>query len=113
MKQMKEIFSITDVCPPQRLNLVVRLNLPARPPESTVELLATSILETAGSLPFDRLVERIADELYRQELRYAWALDIGMFGSRLFVPSVAKEIETGNGSLWKIQEQSPANSKHH
>ena len=91
-----------------RLDVVVRLDQPSRSPESTVELLATSILKTVGSLPFDRLVECIADEIYRQELRYAWVLDIGLFGSRLFVPSVAQEIETGNGSLWKIQDRSLA-----
>ena len=84
--------------------LVLRLDQPARAAETVVERLATSILRSEQSVPLRRLVERIADELYRQELKYAWVLDIGVLGSKIFVPGVAKEIEKGNGSLWKISE---------
>lgn len=72
-----------------------------------VELLVTSMLERAHTLPLNRLVARIAEELSREELRYAWVLDIGVLGNRLFVSSVAKEIANGNGSLWRIQEGEP------
>ena len=86
---------------------IVRLDRPTRAPESAVELLATSILQSESSLPLQRLVERIADELYRHELSYAWVLDIGILGSRVFAPGVAKEIERGDGSLWKIEKPEP------
>ena len=83
---------------------VTRPDGPTRPPASPVEQLATSILKARGCLPLDELVEHVAEELYHEESRYSWPLDLGLLGSKLFVPSVAKEIETGNGSLWKIQE---------
>jgi hypothetical protein len=58
-------------------------------------------------MPLDELVERIAEEFYRQESKYLWSLDLGLFGSKLFVPIVAREIETGNGSLWRIRQAKP------
>jgi hypothetical protein len=65
-----------------------------------------STLETTGNAPFYLLVERIADQLYREELRQgAWILDIGLFGSSLLISSVAQEIEAANGVLWKIERK--------
>jgi len=34
----------------------------------------------------------------------AWVLDIGLFGSKLFVPDVIGEIEARNGTLWQIEK---------
>jgi hypothetical protein len=83
---------------------VVLLDRPGRAPESKVELLATAILQSRGALPLQRLVDQVADELFRQEFGFAWALDIGVLGSTVFAADVAKAIETGEGSLWKITE---------
>jgi hypothetical protein len=32
-------------------------------------------------------------------------LDIGLFGSSLFIPEVASAIKAGNGTLWQIEKQ--------
>jgi hypothetical protein len=56
-------------------------------------------------MPLGSLVERVASELYNEELRHgAWVLDIGLFGSSLFVPDVVSEIEARNGTLWRIDD---------
>jgi hypothetical protein len=83
---------------------VVLLDRLARAPESKVELLATAILQSKGTVPLERLVGWVADELFRQEFGFAWALDIGFLGSTVFAADVAKAIEAGDGSLWKIAE---------
>jgi hypothetical protein len=83
--------------------LVHPLNRALRAHGGGVELLAISMLASEGPLPFDFIVECIAKELYRRELKHAWLLDIGLFGSQLFVPSVAKAIEVGHGILWRIE----------
>jgi hypothetical protein len=55
-------------------------------------------------MPLDTLAERVASELYREELRQgAQNLDIGLFGSRLFLGDVIREIEARNGTLWQIE----------
>jgi hypothetical protein len=82
----------------------VLLDRPSRAPESTVELLATSILHKQGSLPLQRFIERVADELFLQEFGSAWALDIGVPASTVFLAEVAEAIAAGHGCLWKIAE---------
>jgi hypothetical protein len=86
---------------------VVLLDRAVRAPESKIELLATAILQSKGTLPLERLVGRVADALFQQEFGFAWALDIGVLGSTVFAADVAKAIEAGNGFLWKIAEAKP------
>lgn len=32
-----------------------------------------------------------------------WAVDIGIFGTNLFVPHVTRELEAGDGALWRLE----------
>jgi hypothetical protein len=85
-------------------NALVRLEPCSRQPETPVERVTVSVLAGTGAMPLDRLVERVASELYREELHSgASVLDIGLFGSRLFVSDVIGEIEARNGTLWRIE----------
>ena len=88
------------------LDLIVRpIEPPGRPIATPIERLTVSSLRREGVIPLQLLVERVADELYHEELRKgAWVLDIGLFGSKLFVPDVIGEIEARNGTLWQIEK---------
>ena len=83
----------------------VRLIRPARrAAETPVEAQIVSVLATAGAaVAYDSLVQLIADELYRKELRQGGAnLDIGLFGSRLFDRDVISVLKSADGILWEI-----------
>lgn len=87
-------------------NTIVRLEPGSREPITPVEQLAISVLASKGAMPLHTLAERVAAELYRQELgKGAQVLDIGLFGSRLFLGDVIGEIEARNGTLWRIEDQ--------
>ena len=76
---------------------------PARPAITRVERAALEILRETGEAPFDALVAHVAAELYREEIRHgAWAVDLGLLGSRLFVPDVVRSLDRYNGVLWEI-----------
>jgi hypothetical protein len=80
------------------------LESPARPPATAAEREAIATLRLAGTMPFLALVDRLAREAYGDALRGgAWAADIGLFGTALFVPEVARALEAGNGVLWAIE----------
>lgn len=84
-------------------NIIVRLEQGSREPVTPVEQLAVSVLTSKGAMPLHTLAGQVAAELYRQELRKgAQVLDIGLFGSRLFLRDVINEIEARNGTLWRI-----------
>jgi hypothetical protein len=90
-----------------RGNRIVRLARGSRPPGTPVEQLAVSVLVSKGAISLDALAERVASELYREELRQgAGVLDIGLFGSRFFTRDVICELEAGDGILWEIKEES-------
>ena len=87
-------------------SIIVRLEQASREPATPVEQLAVSMLTSTGAMPLHTLTERVASELYRQELvKGAQVLDIGLFGSRLFKDEVVREIESADGILWKIKQQ--------
>ena len=72
-------------------------------PATRVERATLRVLKETGETPLERLVDRVADELYREELRDgAWLVDLGLFGSRLFVPDVLRSLKAHNGRLWQI-----------
>jgi hypothetical protein len=51
-------------------------------------------------------VKTVAGEVYAEELRKgSGVLDIGLFGSRLFSSDVVRELEGGDGVLWKIMHE--------
>jgi hypothetical protein len=78
---------------------------PSRPTVTPIERLAVSNLRREGVISLQLLVERVATELYHEELRKgAWALDIGLFGGNLFVSDVMNEIKAQDGTLWQIEK---------
>lgn len=83
---------------------VVRLiDSPRRPPESPIEQ-RLQIMLKAGPVSFEQLVNHVAAELYKEELRMgAGVLDIGLFGSRLFNGEVIQELKAADGILWEIK----------
>ena len=89
-------------------DLIVRPIEPfSSPVEGPIESAAISSLKQQGALPFHLLVLRVASQLYRDELRNGGAgVDIGFFGSSLFIPEVVRIIQERNGTLWKIEESS-------
>ncbi len=87
-------------------NVLVRLEACSPDPETPVERVIVSLLAETGPMTLDRLAQRVASELYRDELRRgASVLDIGLFGSRLLVPDVVGEIEARDGTLWRIERR--------
>jgi len=83
----------------------VRLVEPAsRPPLTPFERLVVATLTLEGVMRFGTLVERVALDLYLDELRHgAWILDIGLFGRSLFGREVARDLKAGDGILWAIE----------
>ncbi len=90
---------------PREVHLLARA---AGAPMTLEERLIVEALAGAGSLRLAELVSRAAHALYREEQRLgAGAADIGIFGSRLFAPDVARALEAGNGRLWTITARAP------
>ena len=76
---------------------------PARPPATAIERAILGVLSESGEAPSEILVTRVAAELYREEIRHgAWAVDLGLLGSRLFVPDVVRSLDRYNRVLWEI-----------
>jgi hypothetical protein len=90
--------------------LVVQLLDPVPAAATTpLERLAIAALRREGVLSLESLVQRVACDLYQEELRNgAGVLDIGFYGSGLFVPEVIRDIQARNGTLWKIATMSPS-----
>jgi len=88
----------------------VRLVEPApRLPLTPFERLVVATLTREGAMRFSTLVELVALDFYLDELRHgAWILDIGVFGSKLFIPEVARELKAGDGVLWEIKAEERA-----
>lgn len=85
---------------------VVRLLEPVPTAATTpIERLAIAALQCEGVLSLESLVRQVAFDLYHEELRNgAGVLDIGFYGSGLFVSEVAREIQARSGTLWKIEK---------
>jgi hypothetical protein len=59
-------------------------------------------------MPLEDLVQRVARTLYVDALgQGAWTVDIGVFGSEVFVPEVVRGLEEGDGTLWEIAPADP------
>ena len=87
----------------QAVSLRVRLIANPARPTTRIERASLAVLSESGEAPFDTLVTRVAAELYREEIRRgAWAVDLGLLGSRLFIPDVVRSLDRHNGVLWEI-----------
>jgi hypothetical protein len=63
----------------------------------------TALLAKEHELPYGEVVSRLAELLYRNELRAGGsAVDIGLFGRSLFAWDARRALEAGNGELWNI-----------
>jgi hypothetical protein len=83
---------------------VKALESPLRAPTTDVERRVLAALAHHGPLPLQALVDRIAGELYRDELRHGgWALEIGLIGSALFRSDVQRAVEDATDILWVIE----------
>jgi hypothetical protein len=86
--------------------IVELLAVPRRLPTTPVEQRLIATLKQAGPVSFPRLVNRVAADLYIEELgKGAGVLDIGLFGDRLFNRDVVRELEAGDGILWEIKQE--------
>jgi len=70
---------------------------------TAAESVVVELLSHAEEIPLETLVARVAEALYHEELRAgAWAVDVGLFGSGLFVPDARRVLASGDGELWEI-----------
>lgn len=92
------------VATPRETGLKVRLlETSNRRPATTVERVVVNLLSREREMPLEKLVDFVADDLYREEHRAGgWAVDVGLFGSGLFVAEARRTLESGNGELWQI-----------
>jgi hypothetical protein len=90
--------------PPNRDTMVQLIEPVSSQAASPIERAAIANLKQQSPLPLDLLVQRVAAQLYHDELRHgAAAVDIGLLGSEIFVPEVMGEIQARDGSLWRIE----------
>jgi hypothetical protein len=85
--------------------LVVRLlDDPCRAPATPAERRAVALLAREEAVPLRRLVELVARDLYRHELRHGGSTaEIGFTGSALFRADAERVLANAAGSLWMIE----------
>ena len=70
---------------------------------TAAESVVVELLAHAEEIPLETLVARVAEALYREELRAgAWAVDVGLFGRGLFAAEARQVLTSGDGELWEI-----------
>ena len=81
------------------------IDSPLRLPATPIEQRLLAKLK-AGPVFFESLVQVVAADLYREELRKgAGVLDIGLFRGRLFNNDIVRELKAADGILWKIYHE--------
>lgn len=72
-------------------------------PVSDAEAFVVTLLAAESELPYSEVISRVAELLYRNELRSGGSsVDIGLFGSSLFVTEARRALEAAKGKLWNI-----------
>jgi len=80
------------------------LGTPLRPPATLAERQAAALLTREGPMPLSRLVDRVARDLYREELRHGGgAAEIGLIGSTLFLSDARQAVDAADHVLWTIE----------
>ena len=75
-----------------------------RAPSTPVEQKISATLAYRGPMLLTSLVDRVSEELFRDEVRHgAWAAEIGFMGSAAFRSDVLTALENGAGVLWAIE----------
>ena len=88
---------------PGSASTVRLLDEPRRAPATFAERRAVAWLAREGAVPLARLVEHMARDLYRNELRHGGSVaEIGFTGSALFEADAERVIADAAGSLWLI-----------
>ena len=94
-----------DFKPAADVAIVRLLDSPLRLPATPVEQRLLAKLK-AGPVSFENLVQVVAADLYKEELRKgAGVLDIGLFGGRLFNNDIVRELKAADGILWEIYQE--------
>ena len=82
---------------------VRRLELPKRRAATKGEIAIIALQSTQPELALGQAVDIVADEFFREESRAgAWAVDLGLFGNRLFHSEARRILNAGDGELWDI-----------
>lgn len=83
--------------------MVCLLGEPRRAPATAEEERTVALLAREGPLPLRRLVDRVARDMYRDELRHGgWATEIGVVSSTVFRGDAERAVEGAAGALWAI-----------
>ena len=84
-------------------SIVRLLDDPCRAPATPAERRAVALLAREEAVSLRRLVEVVARDLYRHELRHGGSTaEIGFAGSALFRADAERVIADAAGSLWMI-----------
>jgi hypothetical protein len=76
---------------------------PRRAAATEAELFVAGLLHSRNNRSYPEVISALADFIYSKELKKgAWVLDVGLFGSSLFVSEACQELESGKGILWEI-----------
>jgi hypothetical protein len=111
LKQFQsDVLSIIPFCinPPaatrQETGLKVQLRQSANRRRTTAaESVVVEALSHAEEMPLETMVALLAEALYHEELHAgAWAVDVGLFGSGLFLAEARRTLKAGDGELWDI-----------
>ena len=79
------------------------LDQPLRSPATLAERRAVDWLAREGPLPLGRLLDRVAREVYHDELRRGgWAADVGVVGLAAFRAEAERAVRDAAGALWVV-----------
>jgi hypothetical protein len=88
------------------------LDAPRRSPSHLAERRAVALLRRTGPLPLRILLDRVAHDLYCDELgRGGWAADIGCIGTSVFRVDAARVVEAAAELLWTIDTRPRTRSR--
>jgi hypothetical protein len=91
---------------PERL--VVPLLSRAHGPLAAIDLWIVAQLQACGPMTLSDLVLCVADRMYHDALFYgAAAVDIGLFGAKLFHTEAAAVVTRGDEKWWVIDQSGP------
>lgn len=80
------------------------LGAPLRSPVTVEEERTVALLSSAGPLPLDGLIDRLARDMYLEELRRGgWTTEVGVLGTAPFRPEAARAVDGAAGALWTIE----------
>ena len=88
-----------------RERLVAPMDSPAHGPLAAIDLWIVAQLQARGPMTLRDLVLCIANRMYQEALfNGAAAVDIGLFGAKLFHTEAASLVTRGDGMWWMIDQ---------